>query len=97
MEDHLTKAIHNKSNDVVQLAKKKEDLLRTEGLDTADTMARLRRDILHCGAGVSKDVKEGFRSEGMGFAALVKDEELVDYFRDFDVDVGCLGCHRCSS
>ena len=64
--------------------------------DTADTLARLRRDVLHCGSGVSNDLKEKFRREGMEYAALVKDEELIIYFRDFDVDVGCLGCHRCS-
>ena len=32
MEEQLTKAIRNKSSEVVQLVKKKEELLRTEGL-----------------------------------------------------------------
>lgn len=93
VEEALTKAIQANSQSVLHLVKAKEELLRTEGLDTADTLARLRRDLMH--GEMESDLKEGFREEGLQFAELVKDDVLVNYFKDVDTRKGCKDCHRC--
>jgi len=93
VEEQLHVAILNRSEAVVHLVKQKEELLRVEGLDTADTLARLRKDLMH--GNISQVEREEFRKEGLDYAKLVKDDDLERYFSDIDVRIGCRGCYRC--
>jgi len=93
VEDQLVEAIRNGTENLIELVKEKEDLLRIEGLDSADTLARLRKDLMH--GKMSAEEREGFRKEGMEYAVLIKDDDLISYFNGIDVGVGCRDCYRC--
>lgn len=94
IEEKLSRAIFaRESHSVEDLVRQKRAVLNVEGLDTADCVGRLCKDLMH--ADVCDDVKEAYREEGRQYAAMVKDDDLLEYFEGFDLSVGCKGCHRC--
>ena len=89
-------SVPDKSESLSELIIEKRGLLYLEGLDTSDTLALLCKDMLHDNNLSGIDMRK-VREEGISHATLIKDEKQMKYFEEFDVDVGCTGCYRCTS
>jgi len=94
VERKIVKAVTDENlRAIPELAAEKHKLLLAEGLASADNLAYLARDMLH--APLTEKGFEKYRSDGLEFAKLLRDESLIKYFENITMKGGCLGCFRC--
>ena len=74
-------------NIVPALVRRKKQLFRDEGLDTAANLASLSKDLMF--AAVTESDCERHRAEGLSYARLLKDEVLTKQFSEYNMLLGC--------